>query len=427
MKKTIGVLATYASAAVLAVSFATVNEVKAQTPASTPAAAQGECSAESKLAWYNEFVKIRNSEQDKAYGLAKKYLACPTNPGEETYVAYLRDKFVAPIDKARRPDQVKVLVYEKKDYVKAFELGRQVLADDPENLRVLIDLGYAGYPLLLAKNETYSAESLGYARKAIAAIESGKAPENWVPYLSKDDTLTYLYNAIGQLTLKSNPSESLTKLIKAAQFESELKKDPWIYVFIAVAYETGPYNKLSAEYKLKFEGKDETPESKLALENINQVVDRMVDAYARAVALAGNNAKYQTNKAAWVDALTIWYKYRHKDSDAGLPEMIASATAKPLPPEPTPITTLPSTTPSTSVTPASSGTGTGVGTGAAPAASKPLTTPAAGSTVAAPKPTIPATPAGAKPKPTIPASPAAVVKPTKPKNNHPKTNTRRGH
>ena len=34
--------------------------------------------------------------------------------------------------------------------------------------------------------------------------------------------------------------------------------------------------------------KDETPESKLALANINQIVDRMIDAYARAVALAGS-------------------------------------------------------------------------------------------------------------------------------------------
>jgi len=68
---------------------------------------------------------------------------------------------------------------------------------------------------------------------------------------------------------------------------------------------------LSADYKTRFAGKDETPEGKLALENVNQVVDRMVDAYARAVALAGSDAKYQAQKKDWLDALSTWYKYRH--------------------------------------------------------------------------------------------------------------------
>lgn len=413
MKKTIGTLTTYAGAAILAASFASGGEVNAQTttPSPAPAAAQGECSTEAKLAIYNEFRSIFKTEQDKAYVLAKKYLACPTAAGEESIATYLRDKFVAPMDKARRSDTVKSLVYEKKDYPKAFELGRQVLADEPENLRVLIDLGYAGYPLMLAKNETFAAEALGYVRKAIQAIESGKAPESWAPYQSKQDTLTYLYNALGQLTLKASPSESLTHLIKAAQFESELKKDPWTYVFIAAAYEAGPYTKLSADYKTNFEGKDESPESKLALENINQIIDRMVDAYARAAALAGTNPKYQANKPAWMEALTTWYKYRHKDSDAGLNELIASVTSKPLPPEPTPITTLPPTTPAATATPAS---GTGAGNGAAPSKpASPSTSTAPAATTTTPKTTT-----------TTTATSTTVVKP-KPKNNHAKPTVKR--
>ena len=59
-----------------------------------------------------------------------------------------------------------------------------------------------------------------------------------------------------------------------------------------------------------FEGKDETPESKLALENLNQVIDRMIDAYARAVALSGTDAASQARKKAWMETLTNWYKFR---------------------------------------------------------------------------------------------------------------------
>lgn len=412
MKKTIGILTNYAGAAVLMASFAGVGELKAQTttPSPAPAAAapaQGECSAEAKLAIYNEFRTIFKTEQDKAYVLAKKYLACPTAAGEESIAAYLRDKFVAPVDKARRPAQVNALVYRQKDYPKAFELGRQILAEDPENLRVLIDLGYAGYPLLLAKNETFSAEALGYVRKAIQAIESGKAPDSWDPYRSKDDTLTYLYNALGQLTLKTDPAGALKHLVRAAQGESDLKKDPWTFFFIAAAYEVGPYAKLSADYKARFEGKDESPESKLALENINQVVDRMVDAYARAVALAGNNVQFAAKKTEWMENLTTWYKYRHNNSDAGLTEMIASITSKPLPPEPTPVTTMPTSAPA-ATTPSST---TGAGNGAATAKTAATTTTTPASTTA-PKPT------------TTGATTTTVVKP-KPRNNHPKRTTRR--
>lgn len=409
MKKFIGVVTTYAGAAVLAASFASLGAVKAQTATPSPAAAQGECSAEAKLAIYNEFRAIFKTEQDKAYNLAKKYLACPTAAGEESIAAYLQDKFVAPMDKARRPGQVKALVYEQKAYPKAFELGRQILAEDPENLRVLIDLGYAGYPLMLAKNETFSAESLGYVRKAIQAIESGKAPESWAPYRSKEDTLTYLYNALGQLTLKTDPNGALKNLVRAAQFESDLKKDPWTYFFIAAAYEVGPYTRLSADYKTRFEGKDESPESKLALENINQVVDRMVDAYARAVSLSGNNPQFQAKKPEWMENLTTWYKYRHNNSDAGLTEMIASITSKPLPPEPTPVTTLPASTPA--ATPAS-GSPVGAGNGATAAPKPAMTTTGTAGSTAVPKTT------------TTTATGTTVVKP-KPKNNHSKTTSKR--
>src|SRR6185503_19475969 len=99
---------------------------------------------------------------------------------------------------------------------------------------------------------------------------------------------------------------ALKNLIKAAQFETPLKKSPYTYAYIAGAYETGPYAKLSEAYKTQFSGKDETPDSKLALANINQLVDRMVDGYARAVALAGNDRTFANSKANWRDILTTW-------------------------------------------------------------------------------------------------------------------------
>ncbi len=401
--KTIGKLATYASAAVLAAGFASVNELKAltATTSSASSAAQGACSPEAKLAWYTEFRATFKTDQNKAYDLAQKYLACPTAPEEEQIAKYLRESFVAVIDKARRPGKVSALVYEQRDYPKAFELGRQILADEPENLRVLIDLGYAGYPASRI-GDTFKADSLTYANKAIQMLEAGKAPDVLVPYASKDEALGYLHNTIGVLTLGKDPAGSLRHFLKAAQLQGKLKSDPITYSYVADAYTSGPYATLSADYNARFKDKDETPESKLALANLNQVIDRIIDAYARAVALNGTDAANQERKKVWLDTLTGYYKFRNKDSDAGLNEFIASVMSKPLPPEPTPLTTLPATTPAAPTTPVS-GTMSGAGNGAAaPVATKPT------------KPT------------TTTATSTTTVKP-KPKKHHSKATTKRGH
>ena len=108
---------------------------------------------------------------------------------------------------------------------------------------------YAGYLASTAKNEAFNADALGYARKAIQAIESGKAPTDWEPFKGKDDTLAYLYYTVGFLSLKSAPDQAIEPLIKATQFETDLKKAPSTYYFLAIAYESGPYKAMSAEYQ----------------------------------------------------------------------------------------------------------------------------------------------------------------------------------
>jgi hypothetical protein len=418
MKKIIGAIAIYAAIGLSAV-FANVIELRAQTPAPSPspaaAAAQGPCTDEAKAGWYADFTKFRTTDVAKAYDAGKKYLtACPTEEGQ--IPTYLK-KWVAAYEKEARKLKFQPLLYVDKKYQEALTIGKETLVDEPENLRLLIDLGYGSYlAAATLKQDSYNADALTYSRKAIQMIESGKAPESWLPFKSKEDTLATLYNQIGRLALKDNPSAALTSLIKAAQFDTDLKKDPWIYFYIAYAYEAAPYTKLSADYKERFEKKDATPESKLALENINQVVDRMIDAYARAVALAGADPKYQANKKDWLEGLTTWYKYRHNDTATGLDEMIASVMSKPLPPEPTPITVLPVAPPATSTTPTTGSVNT-AGSTATPANAVPSTTNKTTTTTTAGSSTTTKTPA------TTPATVSAARPVAKPKtrNNH------RGH
>jgi hypothetical protein len=407
MKKIIALIAIYLAIATTAFPpFAQQPAATPQQPAAKPQDSQ--CTPEAKTAVYNEFRENFKKDTAKANELAKKWLACPAVAGEETQATYLKT-FVTLYEKANRQARINDLVYAKKDYPKAIELGKQVLADEPENLKVTIDLAYAAFAAAAAKNEAFSVDAITYAKKAMQLIESGKKLDNWAPYADANEALSYLNNIIGQLTLQKNPSEALPNLIKVAQYEGKLKKLPSTYATIAAAYEAGPYAKLSEEYKTKYGGQNETPESKLALENINQVIDRMIDAYARAVALATEPAQ-QAAKKEWMESLSTWYKYRHNQSDAGLTEMIAGILTKPLPPVPTPITTLPTATPASTPT---SGTVSATGS---PAASS--TTPA--TTQPAPATSVPAT--NTTPK----TAPATANKP-KTATPAPKPRTRRNH
>jgi hypothetical protein len=372
MKKIIKLMALGATAAMFALP------VGARTMLSQPdTLVQDQCTQENKDAWYAAFRESFKTDPVKAYDSAKKYLtACST---EDTQITQYLKKWVGAYDKENRKVLLPQLLFKDKKYPEAFTLGKEILTDEPENLTVLIDLGYGGYLAATAKNNSFKADAINYAKKALQLIDSGKTVENWYPFGNKDEALAYLNYSIGALTLPQDPSSALSFLIKAAQFESDLKKLPFFYAYIAGAYENGPYAKLSEAYKV-YANKDETPESKLALANINQVVDRMIDAYARAVAAAGTDPKFQAAKPEWVEGLAQWYKYRHDKSDAGMNELVASILTKPLPPEPTPLTSLPpSATPAATPNAGEGSSGTGTSTNVPATSTQPAsktTTPA---------------------------------------------------
>jgi tetratricopeptide (TPR) repeat protein len=152
----------------------------------------------------------------------------------------------------------------------------------------------------------------------------------------QEENLAKLNLAVGRmLSLKGSYSEAIPYFLKAASYNSSVKSSPQTYADLAEAYEEGPYAVLSAQYR-PFAGKDETNESLLALENIFQIVDRMIDAYARAVSLAGvelaqkprgDGLRVREGRSGptdWVEDLTDFYKFRHNNSSAGLKELIST-------------------------------------------------------------------------------------------------------
>lgn len=351
----------------------------------------GECTDENKAKLYTEYYVNRkgkttenpSGDQNVAYDAAKKYLAaCPNADDTDQYAKVLK-KFVASYElETRRGDFL--TAFDKKNYQGVMTLGKSVLADDPNYVRAYLLLGNLGYLASITGNTALNAESAVYAKKAIELLESGKTPDDWRPFLNKDDALAWLNYSLGKTTTAS--ADSIPYLLKGARYESVLKKNPLTYIGIEQAYENGPYAKLSEDYKI-YTGKAESPEQKLALENIYQIVDRMIDAYARAIALAGSDPKHQANKTLWTANMTDWYKFRHNKSDAGMTEFVAGILAKPLPDVPTPLTTLPAAPVSGSAAAGTTPAGTSSGTtppATQPATNTPKTPPA--TSQAKPKP-----------------------------------------
>jgi len=374
MKKITMFLMIGATVALLALPVAATNLITANDDV-----VQDACSVDSKNALYQDFLKNRKDDQAKAYDAAKKYLACPTaevTEEQQKIIDYLK-KWTTAYEEGMKGATFEKALWTDKNYAEAYKMGADLLAKNPDDLKVLTGLGTNGY--LVATNAQLAPLALDYARKALQLIESGKNLDNWGPLTNRETALAYLNFTVGTLTVDKEPANALKNLIKAAQYETQLKKSPFTYAYIAGAYETGPYAAQSAEYKRLYTGKDETPESKLALANINQLVDRMVDGYARAVALAGNDPNFAKQKPVWQESLTTWYKYLHNNSDAGMTEFVASVVSKPLPPEPTPLTSLPNAAPASTPI-GNSGNGTSSTTapaGTTQPTSKASTTPAA--------------------------------------------------
>jgi hypothetical protein len=305
-------------------------------------------------------------------------VACSSAPDDQ--ISQYLQKFIKKYEEVAGAQSIGKQFEEavtKHNYPDQMKLGKQILASDADNPAVNIILGMSG-----VFNAGVLSDSLAYAKKAIELIEAGKPT---APY-GKDQALAYLHWDIGKATLNSAPVEAIPHLVTAAKLESEVKKNPLLYLDLATAYENGPRAKLTDEYKSKLgPNNTETPESKLILENLNQNIDRQIDAWARAAALTTNAG----DKKNVMDALTELYKYRNK-SDTGLNDLVASVLTKPVPDMPTPITSLPTPTPSS--TPTNNGAATTNGGAGSSGGAK-----AAGNGASTP----PANPAANKPKPRL--------------------------
>jgi len=385
----------------------------AQTPAAAPTAAPAAANPCDNSAgtprgdMYAKYYELKGKKdakgqpdaaaQKEAYGIGKEFLAKYADCKDDYSKAV--EKFVTQYgDAVVKSDFGKAWV--AKDIPKAFEVGKQILASNPDDLETILALAWGGYSNVIpsgaaAGNAAITADTITYAKRGVELIESGKTITNWAPFKNRENALSYLNYTLGALSLKANnDAEAIARLVKVAQSEGEAKTEPTTYSYLAFVYEK-ERDRLAKEYTDKY--KEESPESRIALANINLVVDRLIDAYARTVAYAVKTDEATKKiKADAMARLSELYKSRHNNSETGVTELLAKVTTTPLLLT-TPVTTDPGATtpaPATSGTAADGGTGNGAMTSTAPTPAAPSAT----TNTTATQPATQSTPA-AKPKP----------------------------
>ncbi|MGZ5434699.1 MAG: hypothetical protein ACXWID_05885 [Pyrinomonadaceae bacterium] len=363
-----------------------------------------ECTDDFKTATYSKWYDNRKDKQDVAYEAAKEYLSVCTT--EDQYSTALK-KFVADYEKNQSNQKLATdfdAAVKAKNYAEQNRLGKQLVAMPSYADNAVIYLLMAGAGL---GDPNLLSESAQAAKKAIELVEAGKTFDK-SGYQTKDQALAAMNYLIAKSTMKTSPTDAIPFYIKAAKYHSDLQKSPLVYNELATAYGEGPVAKYAKDYQALVQAQKsvDSPEAKLVIANLNQALDRQIDAFARAAAASTAPA----DKEAFKKVLADVYKDRNKKdaAQAELDTLVASALSKPLPDPPTPITTLP-----TPAGPAPVGTGAAP-TGGTPSSAGAGTNGAASATSSTTKPA----PTGTAAPTTAPAKPTATPKPKPRRANH---------
>lgn len=215
----------------------------------------------------------------KAFEVGKEYVARFGSEKDETTAKikkfvedYRLESFFKAVDSKKTAD--------------AFALGKEILAGQPENASVVMNLAFAGYNAFSGGDSSYAASIASYSDQAVSLIDAGKGPQNFAPFGSKDETLAWMnyMNATAQQT--SNPKSAASHMWKAMKFESNIKSAVEPIYFIASYYEQ-MYEKMLADLNERVKaGTLAGDAEKAERARVDKCIDLMLDAYARTVVTA---------------------------------------------------------------------------------------------------------------------------------------------
>lgn len=324
--------------AITLLSFASAASVSAQNPMSPvnpPMASERfDNDRETLYGLFSANKRGLSPEQrERAYLAAREFMR-RYGGDDDTYTKEAKS-FIADYERGTKQYEL-YTAYSSKNFEKAFERGRVLLKNEPENFFVLSVLSEAGYENAQAGKATFNDETVDYLRRAIQLVETGKL-STVEPFKSIPAADGFLHLALGWFLKDKAPREAASAFTKAVQPQSPYETDALVYYRLGVAILKGEFAELSIEYNENFGAKRESPEQRVMFERIARAGDRAVDAFARSVALsdpkrpAGETRITPEFRDRVLAQLTALYKSLHNDSDAGLSELVAGVLSKPMP------------------------------------------------------------------------------------------------
>jgi hypothetical protein len=275
-----------------------------------PAAAQEVVQDEGSAyrAWYEA---TQAKDLTKALVTARAYVA-----------QYAAGQYAEAIKAWLLPAEFEAAVKEKRagDMIK---FGRELLAKEPENLVVLIQLAFAlRNNELLASPASYEhvAEAVEFSNKAIALLEAGKTPAGAQTF-DKSTSLAWLTQVLALNEAKNGTPENAIKLYDKstalASGNAQLVGRNLINVY---GIRQTSYNEAVKAFKALPEA-DKTasepkPELKAALDRVNQEADALVDSAAGFVAFAKAKSLAPATRDKVNQTLEAVYKTRHPEDAA---------------------------------------------------------------------------------------------------------------
>jgi hypothetical protein len=293
-------------------------------------AANAQCDTDAETALYNKFLENFKGSADRqkaASQTGKEYLAkfgtCPSE-NEKKITEYIQ-KWIAKYEAAVADYDCGNAV--DKTPTQAFDLCQPFVAKDPENLRPWLLMTLAGAKNGAAADRKLKESALNAAKRSLALIADGKTVDNWILGKQKEDAVGAVNYYAGFFALDSSPGEAAKYFLAAARSAGSYSKEPGVYDALARAIYNSDYKAAATEYNSKCGGTSTASECDALYAKAGQVLDRVIDAYARAVALSKDPSAVSATR----NNLTSLYKQRHDNSDVGLDKLITDSLSKPLP------------------------------------------------------------------------------------------------
>lgn len=204
-----------------------------------------------------------------------------------------------------------------KRYDDAYRVGSvETVGKFEDPVGAMITLAITGVQLARQQNPKYVQQSVQLGQKALEMMEANQRPAGvdeaaWADY--KTRWLPQLYQEMGFLSLATgNTADAKTKLDRAAAINST---DPQTYALIGYIADL-EYKQLAEQHKAA-----SGAQKAELLTKAHEQMDKVIDHYARAVALAEGDARFDQLRAQLRQDLENYYKYR-KGSTEGLQQLL---------------------------------------------------------------------------------------------------------